>query len=135
MNNPILTSGNQLLALSNFYTGLNTQTTIDGIPLGTSDGTATGELCAKVKVVNTVSVTSTPSGAAKTLTSIAPTTSGTVAAGKGSVSFLSSSDFVGTVNGVAFPANSPKSIAANPGDTINAIAYTISAGTLYIDTL
>jgi len=58
--------------------------------------------------------------------------SGTVAAGARSVSFTSSSDFVGTVLGVSFPANVSMGFQAQLGHTLAALVYTRSAGTLYI---
>lgn len=77
-----------------------------------------------------------PSGA-HTLTSTAPTTSAAspLATGSSSISFVTSSDFTGTINGIAFPASSNKNVTAQLGKTLPAIAYTVTAGTLYIDVL
>lgn len=58
--------------------------------------------------------------------------SGSVAAGAKSVSFTSSSDFVGTLLGVTFPANVSQGFSAQNGHKLSAIAFTMSAGTLYI---
>lgn len=60
-------------------------------------------------------------------------TSGSVPAGKRAISFVTSSDWVGTINGAAFPASAAKSYEAPAGTSLPAIAYTRSAGTLYID--
>lgn len=73
-------------------------------------------------------------GVQRTIQSTAPTSGGSVTAGAKSVSFVTSSDFVGTINGAAFPASAAKSFSVpSPADTLPAIVYTISAGTLYID--
>lgn len=75
-------------------------------------------------------------GAQRVLTSTASTSSGTVTAGAKSVSFVTSSDWSGSINGASFPASASKNISViSPGDTLPAIAYTRSAGTLYIDVL
>lgn len=75
-------------------------------------------------------------GVARTLTSTAATGNGSVTAGALSVSFLTSTDFAGTVNGVTRSTSQAINIAVTyPGDTLPVIAYTISAGTLYIDKL
>ncbi len=66
---------------------------------------------------------------------VAATSSGSVAAGKNSISFVTSSDWVGTINGADFPASAAKSYNAAQGRSLPAIAYTRSAGTLYIDFL
>lgn len=63
------------------------------------------------------------------------TTSGTVAARAKSVTFIFSSDFVGTVKGVAFTGAADSSITLNtpqPGDVLSSIAYTVTAGSVRI---
>jgi hypothetical protein len=52
-SNKILASGNTFLAVSNIAGTRSGQQQLQGLPLGTSDGTATGELGAKVIVVGT----------------------------------------------------------------------------------
>jgi len=75
-------------------------------------------------------------GVQRTLTSSAPTSGGTVSAGAKSVSFVTSNDFSGTINGAAFPTSAAKNVTpTSPADALPAIPYTISAGTLYIDVL
>lgn len=75
-------------------------------------------------------------GAQRTLTSTAPTTSGSVAAGAKAVSFVTSSDWSGSINGAVWPASASKNISPpNPADTLPAIAYVVTTGTLYIDVL
>lgn len=65
----------------------------------------------------------------------AAVTDGFVPAGKNSISFVTSSDWVGTINGASFPASAAKGYAAPAGFKLPAIAYTRSDGTLYIDFL
>ncbi len=74
-------------------------------------------------------------GPVVTLTSSAATGNGSVPAGAKSASFVTSSDWVGTINGASFPASAAKSITPPQGSVLPAIAYTRSAGTLYIDTI
>lgn len=74
-------------------------------------------------------------GTVRTAALTAAVASGSVTAGAKSVSFSSSSDFAGTIGGAAFGASQALVFAADGADTIGAIAYTRSAGTLYIATL
>lgn len=88
--------------------------------------------------VDSINVTiGTGSSSAHTLTSTAPTTSAAspIAAGAYSIGFVTSSDFAGTINEVAFPAGSSKNISADIRKTLPSIAYTVTSGTLYIDVL
>lgn len=86
-------------------------------------------------LVPTVSFT-TPYLTAGTLASSAVTSSGSVAASAIWVTFMLSSDFVGTINGVTISGTAVLSVAlpAVPGYKYPAIAYTRSAGTLTITT-
>jgi len=74
-------------------------------------------------------------GATRTPALTSVTASGSVTAGKKSVAFLASDDFVGTVAGGTLPAGKAISFEADGSDTLSAIAYTRSAGTLYIGSL
>lgn len=74
-------------------------------------------------------------GTARTLTGTAAVLDGTVAAGARSVTFSSGSSWVGTIAGAVFPASTTVTISAPFNDTLAAIAYTRSAGTLNIFTL
>ena len=75
-------------------------------------------------------------GEARTLTSTTAAASGSVSAGAKSVSFVTSSDWSGSVNGATRGASLAFSVSViNPGDTLPAIAYVRSAGTLYIDVM
>jgi len=60
------------------------------------------------------------------------TTSGSVAVGSKTVSFTTSEDFVGTIDGDSIPANVSFGFAAQSGNTLAAIAYTLSAGNIII---
>lgn len=91
------------------------------------------------EVVNgTRSLTTSASGGggagAHTLASSSVSSDGTVAAGAFSVTFLPSSDFVGTIDGLSYPGSAWTAISfqADSGRTLPAIAYTRSAGTLGI---
>lgn len=61
---------------------------------------------------------------------------GTVDANARSITFIFSSTFVGTIRGVTFTggaaADSSLTIAAQAGDTIGPVVYTISAGSMRI---
>lgn len=84
----------------------------------------------------TALIDQTGSGA-HTITSTAPTSSAAspLVAGAKSISFIASTDFVGTINGTSFLAGASKSYTASLGKTLPAIAYTVTAGTLYIDVI
>ena len=60
---------------------------------------------------------------------------GSTAGGIQSVTFTTSAGFTGTIAGAVIPANISLSVSANGNDTINAIAYTITAGSILITTL
>lgn len=62
------------------------------------------------------------------------TTSGSVTRGARSVTFIFSSDFAGTVAGVAFAGATDSSFTPpiQTGDTFSAIAYTVTAGNVRI---
>lgn len=76
---------------------------------------------------------SLPTGA-HVLTSVSVAASGNVTAGAFSVSFLPSSDFDGTIDGIAYLGSEWQVIPfqASEGKTLPAIAYTRTAGTLKI---
>lgn len=78
----------------------------------------------------------TPGGGTPvTVTSTAPTSGGSVTAGSKGASFVTSADFVGTINGATFPASASKNINPPLGYVNPIIPYTVSAGTLYIDVM
>lgn len=76
-------------------------------------------------------------GASRTPAIASVSSSGSVAAGKKVVDFIFSSDFTGTVLTVAFAGanDSVISFEAPPGDTLAAIAYTVTAGSIRISTI
>lgn len=61
--------------------------------------------------------------------------SGSTSSGIANVTFVASSDFAGTVAGQPLAAGASLTFRASQSNTIGAIAYTRSAGTLYIYTL
>lgn len=77
-------------------------------------------------------VTSSGTGVQQTPSRSVVTTSGSVTAGAASVTILSSSDFAGTVLGAAFLPSLAETYEAAAGNTLAAIAYTITAGSLTI---
>lgn len=73
---------------------------------------------------------------ARTCASTIVSASGTVAAGKQSVQFVPSSDFTGTLLGAAWPGtNAAIGFSANGNDTLGAIVYTRTTGSITILTI
>lgn len=70
----------------------------------------------------------TPSATIVTDSSASP-----VIAGKVSVTFTTSSDFAGTILGVARDPATIYSFSSSLGKTLTAIAYTVTAGSMTID--
>lgn len=98
-----------------------------------SPGEATSLLT--VIAAGILNAATTPSGSPEaTLAGSNKTASGSISAGKQSVTFMPSSDFVGTIAGVSFPGASWQVVPfqAPFGKTLPAIAYTISAGSLNV---
>lgn len=73
-------------------------------------------------------------GSERTPAASVVTASGTVAAGKKSVALIPSADFAGTILGVDV-GTQPLTFEAPAGDTLAAIVYTRSAGSLTILTI
>ena len=73
-------------------------------------------------------------GSQRTPAASVVTSSGTVVAGKKSVTLIPSNDFTGTILGVDVGAQ-PLQFDAPPGDTLGAIAYTRTTGSLTILTI
>lgn len=86
---------------------------------------------------NGVSVTSLPSGTETPTASLVTNSTGSpVAAGKLSVTFTTDSSFVGTILGVVRNASTIYSFSVtNPGKTLAAITYTVTAGSMIIDVI
>lgn len=73
---------------------------------------------------------------ARVFTSVAAVASGSVSSGANAVQFITSEDFVGTINGVSAVASFVYPwINANLNNTLPAIAYTVTAGTITINVL
>jgi hypothetical protein len=66
------------------------------------------------------------------LTITVATTSGTTIANNVSVAFITSSTFVGTIQGAVIGASTTINISAETGATLQAIPYTITAGSITI---
>lgn len=130
--NRLLTSGNGFFSITNFGPGPATLSNMTGLPLGTfPEGNATGELALKVLVVNGGA---NGGGTQRTPTISTASSTGTVAAGAKKLTLVFSSDFAGTVLGAAFSGAADKSIDLNApdNDTLAAVAYTVSAGSIRI---
>lgn len=75
------------------------------------------------------------SGGTQTITSSSETgsTNSPVATGASSVGFTTNSAFVGTINGIARNASTFYSFTAKNGETLPAIPFTVTAGSMIID--
>lgn len=89
--------------------------------------------------MNGAAATGAVTQGARTLTSTTVSASGTVAAGALFAEFIFSSDFAGTVNGNTFSGATDSMWQtpplSRPGDTLPAIAYTRSAGSIRLTVL
>src|ERR1035437_2170330 len=74
-------------------------------------------------------------GDVQSITSASVATGGTIPAGASSVTFTTNGAFTGTVNGVARLASTTYTFKANPGRTLPAIVYTVTAGSVIIDSI
>jgi len=75
----------------------------------------------------------TPSSTQRTVTRTSVAVSGSIALGSRSVSMETSSDFAGTILGVTAQADRVYEFAVNQNDdTLGAIAYTLTAGSIII---
>ena len=70
--NKILTSANARLKITNLFGSSPATDTMEGLPLGTSDGTPTGEVCVKVLTIGATPPPPTPT--ANTFTALANVT-------------------------------------------------------------
>ena len=120
----------------NLNTGVPiTPLTLDVLPIGAAGVQKTGIWYNTNQMVVNLdgSINTLELIAVKTLVSSIETTNGSVASGSNSVSFVTSNDFVGTINGVARQANSNYSFAASKANILAAIPYTVTSGSLLID--
>lgn len=69
------------------------------------------------------------------VTSTVVTIAGSVAPNQSAVKFTTSSNFVGTINGVARNASRSITFSPTPGKTLGEIPYTITTGSITIDTI
>jgi len=72
-------------------------------------------------------------GTLVTYDGINATISGTVADGKNSVTFTTSATFTGSINGLPRAASTSYCFTAGQGQTIKAIPYVITTGSIVID--
>lgn len=82
----------------------------------------------RVKLDDSTGTRRTPSR-----TKVSTAGAGSVAAGAKSVTFETDADFVGTIMGEAAQANSWYNFSAQGNDTLAAMAYTITSGSIYIN--
>lgn len=129
--NRILDVNNDPIALTGMAGAFDGIQQFAGLPLGTSADSASGELAVKVKVVSSVAPSS---GTARTPTITLVSTDGSVAAGSRGLTLILSSDFAGTILGATFSGATTSSltIPVPDGDTLGAVDYTISAGSMLI---
>src|SRR5688572_19194672 len=136
--NPILASDNTYIGVTNFagYTG----TGADGaamslkgasfIPLTTSNGTATGQICLAVRAVGSAPATGGTFTSATTLA----TGNGSVAAGVLGWSITAISGTV-TVNGASIPVGATVSGGGYNGYVLGtAVPYTVTSGSALVAT-
>ena len=126
MENKILDSSNAAIDVENLFGQGLPGSTFHGLPLGTADGTPSGEIVLKVQAIpgsGGGSTQRTPSLSVITI-------SGTVAAGTKEVEFIFDPSFVGTILGAAFSGASDASVrfVTEGSDTLAAISYTVSNG-------
>lgn len=89
---------------------------------GLIDGTGTSQ------IVPTVS----PTVATVTRTAITSPSTGSTAANNLSITFATSSDFIGTIGGISISNLAVETLSYMPGYVYPAIDYTVTAGTLWI---
>lgn len=137
MNGLILDENNDFITLTSFKVDGAPEnkavSILPGIPLGTLDGTTTGEVAVKVKVVGTNSLPVESQGLAVYANGYVATTSGSTSNYLRSATFIASDDFEGFIEG-DFPLYPSESITitANFNDVLDSIDYTITAGSLRI---
>lgn len=85
--------------------------------------------------VETTATIAAPASVQRTAGGSTVTASGTVAPGAKSVTFICGQSFAGTIAGMTFEATESISYHAPAGDTLGAIAYTITAGSIRIPTV
>jgi len=80
-------------------------------------------------------VTTTATGVQDPIARTALTGNATIAAGFKCITVFTSTDWVGTVAGVTFPANATETYPAPTGNTLGSLAIVRTAGTLYYSTI
>ena len=133
--NKILNSSNVAIDVENLFGQPLPGSSMRGLPLGTSDGSPTGEVVLKTLVVGTAFPAPTPVSRTSSLSVVS--SSGTVSAGAREVEFILASNYTGNILGVAFNGASDSSIrfVAPTFDTLAAIVYTVTTGTFRLKTI
>lgn len=128
-NNKILTSGNAALTVTNLACSPSPGTsTLEGVPIGTANGTATGELAVKV-----IDIGGGGSGGVFNSTTLAATSNGSIAEGVLSWSITVISGTV-TVDGQTIPVGATVGGGGYSGYTLNsAVNYTVTGGTALVN--
>jgi len=131
----ILTKLSASIAVTGTFWQATQPVSVASLPLPSSAATAAKQDDIK-GVLDTIS-TNTPASAQRTPAIATATGSGTVSSGKRKVTFIFSADFTGTVLSAAFNGNvdSQLQIDAPAGDTLAAIAYTVTNGNVKILTV
>ena len=126
MENKILDSSNSTIDVENLFGQPLPGATFHGLPLGTADGTPTGEIVLKVSQVTSGGGSSSQ----RTPTISTVTTSGSVAAGTKEVEFIFDASFTGSILGANFSGATDASVrfVTEGSDTLGAISYTVTAG-------
>jgi hypothetical protein len=108
-------------------------------PSGTQNVAITGPLGAQTAAASVATVIggTTPNGNTTSATSAPTGGPNTITAGAISIEFILSSDFTGTINGVAFNNTGTNAVGvyrldAPPWKPLSALTYTITAGTVIL---
>lgn len=91
--------------------------------------------CLSVQPCPDVTFTVAVSGVQDAITRGAYTNTQTIAAGYKCITVFTSSDWVGNVQGIPFPANATETYPAQVGDTLGTLLIEPSVGTLYFSTI
>ncbi len=102
---------------------------------GCAVGNSTGEWVAGAGAVNAQTQRVVTSSATRTAAKTTVVAGGTVAAGAQSVTFVTDTAFTGTITGDTTPSNAVITFSVNGNDTLGAIAYTVTAGSMQILTV
>ena len=91
------------------------------------------QLSREIELLEEIAENTGGSGGEQTISSYLKTDDGTITAGATYISFVTSSDFVGTINTIARVASTTYIFQASIGKTLPAIPYVTTAGSINID--